>query len=260
MIEDLERHPYPVDLSFFSPIARTARPYGHRASRDGSFGHDGDELGLPLFGGGVVLAFRGRWWRHASERDLLSFFDFLLVNEFDSERRNVLARGDRTLVPPSALDWWTGFGRRTVGGEDLFRNPAVRRNLILAAARVAPSFDYPSQERIGCRLFLYRALVTLKSLGRDVSLVLPPDAGSAPFEERLLSADMDRLLGEAKANEEARRSEAEVEWGALRGAADLLGSDGARSVEDLCPFAPQGDWSDPGMLYGSVRSLRATLR
>lgn len=260
MIEDLERHPYPIDLSFFSPVARTSLPYGHRSSRDGSTGHGGDELGAPLFGGGVVLGFRGRWWREATRPDLLSFFDFLLFNEFDSQRRNVLARGKKTVVPPSLLDWWTGFGRRTVGGGDLSRSPLLRRELILAAIRIAPSFDDASKQRIGCRLLLYRALASLAGAGRDVSSVLPPGRNPGAFEERLLSPEMERLFEEAKANEALLGEETVAESGPIRQAASLLQSEELQPIQALCPLSLRGDEADAGELSGLLRQLEAALR
>ncbi len=259
MIEDLQRHPYPVDLSFFSPLARTSLPYGHRSSRDGSTGHGGDELGAPLFGGGVVLGLRGLWWREASQPDLLSFFDFLLFNEFDSDRRNVLARGEKMILPPTLLDGWTGFGRRTVGGGDLFRGP-VRRDLILAATRLAPSLDSSLQQRLGCRLLYYRALTGLKGAGSDVSAFLPPGREPAAFEERLLSPDMERLFGEAKANEALLREESGSDSESTRQAASLLKSDVLQHVLDRCPVPFPGDAADAGGLPRLLRELQQALR
>lgn len=259
MVEDLQRHPYPVDLSFFTPLARTPLPYGHRSSRDGSTGHGGDELGAPLFGGAVVLGFRERWWREASQPDLLSFFDFLLFNEFDSGRRNVLTRGEKTTLPPALLDGWTAFGRRTLAGGDLFRGP-VRRDLILAATRIAPSLDSSLKQRLGCRLLHYRAVTGLKGAGRDVSAFLPPGREPAAFEERLLSPDMERLFAEAKANEGLLREEAVSDAESTRQAAALLESDALRPVLVPCPVSFRGDGGGAGGLARILRELEPLLR
>jgi hypothetical protein len=260
MIEDLERHPYPIDLSFFSPVARTSQSYGHRASRDGQVGHDGDELGVPLFGGGVVLGFRGQWWRNAGEGDLLPFLDFLLFNEFDSDRRNILRGGERILVPPAALDWWTGFGRRSIGGGDLFRNPRIRRNMIDAAVKLAPSFDPAGQTRLACRLLLFRTLVDLKAGGFDTSRLLPPAVVAARFEEGLLSPEMKRLFTEAQANEETRVAEKEEEWGAFRGVTRVLEEPAPQAVMSQCPLPYPRDRNDSKGLADLYKLLVAAVR
>ena len=87
MVEDLEQHPYPVDLSFFSPRARTRLPYGHRTSGAGVGRHGAVELGEPLFGGGVLLGFAAPWWREVDPDTLEGLFNFLLFNQFDDQRR-----------------------------------------------------------------------------------------------------------------------------------------------------------------------------
>ncbi len=135
MIEDLERHPYPIDLTLFMPLARTALPYGHRASSAGIARHGGEELGVGLFGGGVLLGFGHTWWLQGEQASLDGVLDLLLLNRFDSKRQNVLEGGDDPLLAPALLDWWTAFGDRSVTDDHtrLDRSAALR-----AAQRVAP--------------------------------------------------------------------------------------------------------------------------
>lgn len=252
LLEDLERHPYPIDLSFFGPLARTSLAYGHRASRDGSVGHDGDELGPPLFGGAALLGFGDPWWRRVDDGDLAGFFDFLLLGEFDAERRNVLTRGGTAVVAPALLDWWTAFGRRTVESRDLFRHPEVRREMLSAAVRVTPLLDPVARRRLACRLVLYRTLAALKVLGYDTTLLTAPDGG---FDERVLSPEMERAHAEARERTALQREEAEVEKGSLRGVATLLDTPEARAIVALCPLESTSPVTETGLalLYRSAR-------
>lgn len=134
LLEDLERHPYPVDLTLFSPAARTGLPYGHRGKKEGC--EDGEELGTPLFGGAVALSFSDRWWERVSEGDLPWVFDFLWFSLCDEERRNVLRGGGEPLLAPWPADWVSGYGSRSVAGGDVrdlagFRLTLVRKAVSL---------------------------------------------------------------------------------------------------------------------------------
>jgi len=201
MIEDLERHPYPVDLSFFSPLARTGQPYGHRTSGAGVGRHGTVELGEPLFGGGVILGFAATWWRKVDPEALEGFFNFLLFNQFDDQRQNVLEGGRRPLVVPALLDWWTGFGRRTISNRNLAEEPGARDRMLGAAAAVAARLEPPLRQRLACRLALYRSLTQLRAAGADLGPLLPVPGCCRTLEPRDFPSDaMESLYDEALAN------------------------------------------------------------
>ena len=70
MAEDLRAHPYPIDLDWFSPIARSSHHYGHRTSDAGVGRHGEVELGESVFGGAVLLGFSDPWWTLLDAGDL----------------------------------------------------------------------------------------------------------------------------------------------------------------------------------------------
>jgi hypothetical protein len=201
MIEDLSRHPYPVDLSLFGPVARTRHAFGHRTS-DAGLGHHGSvELGPSLFGGGVLLGFAPDWWRRLDLAALEGVFDLLLFSQFDVHRQNVLEGGDEPLVAPSLLDWWSGYGVRTISGGNIVHDPDARSRMLVAAARLAPLLDAAQGRRLACRLQMYRGLLQLVAAGVDLAPMLPPASMSRRLEPGSLpSVDMERLHREAEAN------------------------------------------------------------
>lgn len=212
MVEDLERHPYPVDLSFFSPRARTGQPYGHRTSGAGVGRHGAVELGEPLFGGGVLLGFAAPWWQKVDPEALEGFLNFLLFNQFDDQRQNVLEGGVRPLVAPALLDWWTGYGRRTISNRNLAEEPGARGRMLDAVAAVAPRLEQPLRRRLACRLELYRSLTHLRAAGTDLAPLLPVPACCRALEPRdFPSDDMVALYDEALANEAVRAADLEAE-------------------------------------------------
>ena len=165
MIEDLEKHTFPVDLGFFSILARTDETYGHRGSNSGIGRHGPVELGPPIFGGGVVLGFDEPWLRWTDDTTLRSFGDFLLLNRYDGGRRNVLEREPDTVLVPELLDWWSGFGTRSLTGGDFSRNPELRRRAVEAALHIADKLDEPLATRLACRLELYRTVLGMRARG-----------------------------------------------------------------------------------------------
>ena len=182
MIEDLERHPYPVDLSFFSPLARTKRPYGHRESLPVQAGvPPGVELGTPLYGGAVVLGFTEGWWKGLDDTSLMCAFNFLLFNQFDDCRINVITGGTDPVLAPAILDWSTGFGYRAIDGQDVRRNRNIKPAMIERLPALAGTMPQGLQKRWACRMLLYRCLLELEAGGTDVDELFP----SARFTRRL---------------------------------------------------------------------------
>lgn len=202
MMEDLEAHPYPVDLQFFSPVARTREPYGHRQALSLPPGYPRNiELGTPLYGGAVLLSFSDPWWRKADGATLDGAFDFLLFNQFDEMRQNVLSGGSDPLLSPAILDWWTGFGTRTIEGSDVREDSGARGRMIAAAGTTLSLLAPPRKSRWACRMVLYRALLEQVALGTDATALMPsarstrrPSPGAFP------SAEMGRQYREATAH------------------------------------------------------------
>ena len=213
MIEDLRRHPYPVDLDVFSPVASTTKPYGHRESDAGPGRHGRVELGTPIFGGGVLLAFSDPWWRKLSTDQLEGSFDFLLLNEFDIDRQNVLEGGEDPLLAPMLLDWWTGFGARDIDGSRIVPGAdGGTRKRAITAAIAARDVASPGIARIfSDRLRLYGVLLALRAQGVDTLDLMPaarfrrrPKPGAFPSEamERLYRQALrhiDRMQAEREA-------------------------------------------------------------
>lgn len=198
MIEDLEAHPYPVGLALLGPLARTSAPYGHRGSDAGLGRHGAVELGTPLFGGGVVLGFDDGWWRGIGGGRRAAVLDLLLLSAFDDHRRNVLEGGGEPLLAPALLDWWTGFGDRTLQGADLRRTPLARLAAVDGAVAVLPRLGGDLRWRLACRLRLYRCLLEARAAGFEVEQLMP----AASLDRRLPpdafpSDEMRRLYREA---------------------------------------------------------------
>ena len=212
MLEDLERHPYPIDLGLLSPLARTTAPYGHRGSLPGQAGHGATEVGAPQFGGAVLLGLSDPWWRKVSPTTLRAVFDLLLFNEFGDQRRNVLEGGDDPLLAPAPLDWWTGFGVRTVAGEDLASLDDGLAAIARAAAGAAPAMEPADRQRLACRLQLLRTLAHALAAGADVEQLMPAGGLSRrPVPGRFPNPEMEaahrdslRHAGDYRADMEAR--------------------------------------------------------
>lgn len=178
LIEDLEAHPYPVDLSLFSPVARAAGPYGHRTSDAGLGSHGAVELGPPLFAGAVLLDFGSFWWRRVDSGNLASVLDFTILHRFDDGRRNILEGGPQPIVAPRLLDWWTGFGTRLPSGADLNASPAPRVDAVRAAAALRRILPPDLTGQVERQLLAYRSLLEARAAGSKPDI--PPPAGPDP--------------------------------------------------------------------------------
>jgi hypothetical protein len=184
MMEDLGAHPYPVDLEFFSPVARTARPYGHRDPLKLGEGLPRNvELGPALYGGGVLLSFSEPWWRGLDDKALTSVFNFLLFDEFDNERLNVVSGGPDPVLAPLLLDWISGFGYRAIDGQDVRSDGSIKADMVDKAPILGEIFPPPLRKRWACRMTIYRALLEL-------------EAASTPFDDLLPSARWKRRAGD----------------------------------------------------------------
>ena len=217
MIEDLQAHPYETDLRPFSPIASSAENYGHRASDAGPGRHGRVELGTPIFGGAVLLSFADAWWRELSENQMESVFDFLLLNQFDIDRQNVLEGGSDPLLAPALLDWWTGYGARGIDGEAITPGLGGTRERMIEAAIAARDAAGPEVARgFTRRLELYGVLLALRAQGIDTLDLMPaaryqrrPAPGHFPSDEmeRLYRQAL-RRVGMMRAEREAFAEEA----------------------------------------------------
>lgn len=262
MVEDLERHPYPIDLELLSPVARTTAPYGHRSSLPGQAGHAAAELGQPLFGGAVLLGLSDRWWAAVPPATLRAVFDLLLFNEFGDQRRNVLEGGDEPLLAPAPLDWWSGFGVRTVAGADLAALDAGLAAIARSAAEAAPAMEPATRRRLACRLQLLRALAHTLAAGADVEQLMPAaHLARRPVPGRFPNPEMEaahreslRHAGDYRAAMEARVPQA------VRLAAALDGAE-LRDVLAECPIEePNPDDDSPAGWVAAYRDLVASLR
>ncbi len=211
MIEDLQAHPYETDIGAFSPAAASAGNYGHRASDAGPGRHGRVELGTPIFGGAVLLGFADAWWRELSDEQLAGVFDFLLLNQFDIDRQNVLEGGSDPLLAPALLDWWTGYGARGIDGEAITPGPGGTRERMIEAAMAAQEVAGTQvAEVFARRLELYGTLLALRARGIDTLDLMPsarlqrrPEVGAFPSEE------MERLYRQALRRVGVMRAERE---------------------------------------------------
>jgi len=212
MIEDLRKHPYETDVGPFVPVATTEAPYGHRASDAGPGRHGRVELGTQIFGGAVLLTFDDPWWRLLSDQQLESVFDFLLLNQFDIDRQNVLEGGADPLLAPMLLDWWTGYGARGVNGEAITPGRGGTRERMIEAAIVARECAGSKITEIFTnRLELYHSLLALRAQGVDTLDLMP----SARYQRRpapggFPSMEMERLFRQALRRIGMMRSERRV--------------------------------------------------
>jgi hypothetical protein len=119
-MEDLEAHPFPVDLTLFHPAARTPLPYGHleHASLP-----DGTQLraenGPALYGGAVALVPDWKALCALNPSQMETVFNVLLFSDFLFDRLNVDEVEGRKVTAPLLLDLGTGYGYRTIRGEDV---------------------------------------------------------------------------------------------------------------------------------------------
>jgi hypothetical protein len=199
MIEDLRKHPYETDVGVFLPAATTDAPYGHRASDAGPGRHGRVELGTPIFDGAVLLTFVDPWWRALSDQQLESVFDFLLLNQFDIDRQNVLEGGADPLLAPMLLDWWTGYGARGVNGEAITPGQGGTRERMIEAAIAAQNAAGLAVAGIfAARIELYGNLMALRAQGVD-TLDLMPSARYTrrPAPNNFPTPEMERLYRQA---------------------------------------------------------------
>jgi hypothetical protein len=252
MMEDLERHPYPIDLSLFAPLARTAAAYGHRTSDAGVGRHGRVELGVPLFSGGVVLGLDDPWWREIGSQTLRDVFNFLVFNQFGNHRQNVLEGGADPLLAPAMLDWWTDYGHRTVDDHDVREDSAAKARMLRSVAEIVPLLDEELRQRMACRMALYRSLLEARVAGVETLSLMPAARlGRRPEPGHFPSPEMERLYREAlrqvatyRADVERERAEA---WDLLRliDTAGLAGRVGTCPAVECCPEAGDGAaWSE----------------
>jgi hypothetical protein len=143
-MEDMEAHPFPVDLAMFHPEVRTPLPYGHL---DHVRLPDGARLkaedGLALYGGAVVLTPDWKAWCALGPRPMETVFNVLLFSDFLFDRLNVdLVAGRRVAAPPM-LDLGTGYGYRTIGGEDVRGDADFPFRLLHDALDLTPGLPGP---------------------------------------------------------------------------------------------------------------------
>ncbi len=260
MIEDLEAHPYPVDLTLLGPLARTSAPYGHRGSDAGLGRHGEVELGTPLFGGGVVLGFGDGWWRNVGDRQRAAVLDLLLLSEFDDRRRNVLEGGSEPLLAPALLDWWTGYGERTLGGGGLRRAPIPRLAAVDGALAVLPRLGDDLRWRLACRLRLYRCLLEARAAGFEIEQLMP----AASLDRRLApdqfpSDEMRRLYREALRHIGRMREERRAVAEATAPVLERLRSEEVVRATASCPCGLPSE-PDPDAWAAAYREHRARLR
>jgi len=261
MIEDLERHPYPIDLGLFGPVARTTLPYGHRTSDEGVGRHGTVELGQPLFGGGVILSFGPRWWRSCDHTTLEGVLDFLLFNEFNDLRQNVLEGGDDPLLSPALLDWWTGYGERSLAGDDRRVCLTARRAMLTALTTAAPHLAPALRRRMGCRLQLLNALLETRAAGGNVNALMPsarhtrrPQAGHFP------SPAMERLYTEALSNVQAYQLAASAEREVASSLLQATRTPVLEALASACPADPPNpETADAAAWAGAYRALAAAV-
>ena len=250
MIEDLERHPYPIDLSFFSPVVRTRQSYGHRTSERGT-GHHGDiELGEPLFGGGVLLDLSDLWWRTVDRKTLDGVFNLLLFNEFDTERQNVLVGGEDPLLAPAMLDWYSNFGSRTIAGGDLNASPGSRSEIMIAAAAAMPSMEPDLRRRLACRLQLYNCVLQARATDAEIRESMP----SARYSRRAGPGDfptetMDSMYREALRHAGDYRRRKEAEHTAAQHTVEALSGTSVLDAMASCPIPQPAPDEDPAAFW-----------
>jgi hypothetical protein len=260
MLEDLERHPYPIDLSLFGPRARSARPYGHRTSEAGVGQHGTVELGTPLFGGAVLLGFGDPWWREVPWDTVLGVAEFLVLHQFGTARQNVLEGGTDPLLAPAMLDWWTGYGYRTVAGPDLRSDPAVVHRMLAAVAEVLPGLPDDLRGRFGCRVALYEALLEVMARGGDRGELMPAaELTRRPVPGRFPSRQMEALYREALANADLYRQDLEREAALGREVLATLAEPAWRERLAACPAATGEDAEDAAGWAARYRALEAWL-
>ena len=246
MIEDLERHPYPIDLTLFMPVARTSLPYGHRDSERGSGLHGDIELGQPLFGGGVVLDFSDAWWRDVDRETLDGVFDLLLFSEFDTERQNVLVGGDDPLLAPALLDWYSAYGLRTTAGGNLDNTPGGRSEIMVAAARALPAMKPELRRILSCRLQLYRCLLQARAAGADIRKDMPSaDSSRVAVPDGLPTETMEAMYREALRHVGDYRRSKEAERQAAKDALAVLRDPRVQRALSACPIPEPGSDDDP---------------
>jgi hypothetical protein len=244
MIEDLEAHPFPIDLAILTPVARSRGLYGHRTGDGGVGMHATVELGPSLFGGAVILDFGDPWWRGLESDQRRAVLDLLSLSGFDDRRRNVLEGGPTPMVPPLVLDWWTGFGERTLSTDEVNASPGTRRRAISTAAALRSDSAPGRTAHLNRLLATYRALLMALAVGADADELWPDHAGFRTLDPSAFPTDAMR-----QAQREALRHIREfrpTREHALQMAAPALEALQALDppVPDSCP-KPAPDTPDP---------------
>jgi hypothetical protein len=187
MMEDLEAHPFPIDLEFFNPVARSGLGYGHVEYVTLPSGERlKEEDGLALYGGGVILEPDMDFFRTLSERRLEAFFDVVVFAPYIYDRYNVDVIGGRRVIAPPILDLAIGYGYHDIRGKDL----RGERGFLTGLARAALGFLWetptlpPALRSKGCAMLrTYRNALKEKS-ERDPKPLLAcesPEMASNPF-------------------------------------------------------------------------------
>ena len=171
-MEDLEAHPFPVDLTLFHPAVRTSFAYGHLehvSLADGT--RMKAENGPALYGGAVALVPDEKALCALNPTQLETVFNVLMFSDFLFDRLNVDEVEGRKVTAPMLLDLATGYGYRTIRGEDVRGTADFPSLLLRQALDLLPSLSGALREGWCRRLEAFgRAL--RKAEDSDFSAVL----------------------------------------------------------------------------------------
>lgn len=137
MMEDLRKHPFPVELGFFNPVAGSSSGYGHQEYKRWSDGTKAEEEdGASLYGGGVILEPDMAYLGALSRDDRTDLFNLALFGGSALGRRNVDVIGGKLAIAPALLDLGSGYAAYDVRGADLQDKPDFLAGLARAEARL----------------------------------------------------------------------------------------------------------------------------
>jgi hypothetical protein len=221
-MEDLEAHPFPIDLTLSHPAARTPLPYGHLehvALSDGT--RMKAEDGPALYGGAVALVPDQQALCALGPSQLETVFNVLLFSDFLFDRSNVDQVGGRKIAAPRLLDLATGYGYRAIRGEDVRGVADYPSVLVRQALDLLPSLSGALREGWCHRLeALGRALREAENVRFDAVLARAEARGEEhPF---LSTPQGRRLLEDARAHRDEYVRMKNGEKAAARKARELL--------------------------------------
>ncbi|HPR64385.1 MAG TPA: hypothetical protein PK014_09210 [Thermoanaerobaculia bacterium] len=220
LMEDLNRYPFPLDLSPLDIIKTTEQPYGHAsflALPSGTL--TPFESGQSLYRGATVLEPDLHFWCALSTNKRKNLFDLILFRDYGFNRRNVDLIDGHPVFAPAILDWYNGYAYKDIINSDLREYPNFLSKLVESCITLLSDIPKGKNREWLCNsLNIFKTTLSSISTGEPRTIIdealkngdlkfLHSNASRTQYTKALASTDriLQRLKSDVKQAKEALR-------------------------------------------------------